>query len=213
MRGSRALLAILGVAILVGGFSAGRLVGELLRNPRTNVIDLLPTPINSAPTMPASDVPGADVVGLARYPGSVRTAYDRAELGGVVVVTAHYLAKASRDQVRAYYLAVFRDAEWQVADLQFSLGRWTFVVESGALRQAMVEIADRGGLVEIRIEAREERPRAPTPPPRPEPRPAITPPPPPPPPDDDDDDDDDDPTDDDAPGGGGTDDDDATDDE
>ena len=200
MTGSRVMIAILAVAILVGGFSAGRLIGQLLAadGARTQ-----PTPTASAvgAAVPDQDQPGRDISGLPRFPGSVRTAYARQATDVVTVTTAAYAVRASRNDVRTFYLQVFTDAGWDVADLGFSLGTWTFVVERPS-RQATVEITGRGETVLILLAVSRTLP-APTPEPTPEPtqRPTPAPPPPPPPPpsdDGDDGDDDDDDTDDDA---------------
>jgi hypothetical protein len=213
MSGTRVMVAILAVAVLVGGFSAGRLIGQLAageRSPRA-VPTLTPSPV----LLPDEDVPGRDVPGLPRYPGSVRTAHGRGADGELIRVAASYLVRAGRNEVRAFYVDAFHAEGWEIVDLGFSSGTWTFVLERPP-RQATVEITSRGDLIEIRLEATRPLPvetpePTPEPTPDPTPRPTPAPPPPPPPPDDDDDGDDgddDDGDDDDGSDDGGPDDDD-----
>lgn len=192
MTGPRVMLGILAVAILVGGFSAGRLIGQLAGAERS----IEPTPSASAwpAELPTEDEPGNEIAGLPRYPGSIRTDYRRQVSPERILISATYAMRASSNDVRAFYVDAFHSEGWEIVDLGFSRGTWSFVLER-ELRQASVEIADLGELVEARFEVARFVPQ-PTPQPtpqsteRPTPVPA-TPPPPPPPPDDDDDDDDD----------------------
>jgi hypothetical protein len=203
MNGTRVMVAILAIAVVVGGFSAGRLIGQLAAGERSPqpVPTIAPSPV----LLPDEDVPGRDVSGLRRYPGSVRTAYGRGADDESVRIAASYLVLAGRNEVRAFYVDAFHADGWEIVDLGFSSGTWTFVLERPP-RQATVEISSRGELTAIHLEVTRPLPEeTPEPTPEPTPRPTPAPPPPPPPPDDDDDDDDDDDGDDDD-GDGGSDD-------
>jgi hypothetical protein len=176
------MLGILAVAILVGGFSAGRLIGQLVSEVQTPAAS--PTPLPSERPIPTVDVAGRDIPTLPRFPGSVRTAYGRDVSDRQRRTVAAYVAAERRTVVRGFYTDVFRQHGWEVVDLAFARGTWTFVVER-AERSATLEIRDDGGHTHVSIEmiVREEpRPRE-----TPRPRPEATPRPPTPPPDDDDD--------------------------
>jgi len=204
MTGSRVMLGILAVAILVGGFSAGRLIGQLAGAERS----IAPTPnaIATPAELPTEDEPGNEIAGLPRYPGSIRTAYGRQVSPERVLTSATYAMRASSNDVRAFYVEAFHAEGWQIVDLGFSRGTWSFVLERGP-RQASVEIADLGELVEARFEVARDVPQStPQPTERPTPVPATPPPPPPPDDDADDDDSDDDDSDDDDSDDGASDD-------
>jgi hypothetical protein len=117
----------------------------------------------------------------------VRTDHVGETDGESVRIAAAYLVQARRDEVRAFYVDAFHADGWEIVDLGFSGGTWTFVLERPP-RHATVEIGTRGELTAIRLEVIRPLPDE-TPEPTREPTPAP-PPPPPPPPDDDDDEDD-----------------------
>lgn len=105
-----------------------------------------------APEMPSEDVPGGDVPGLPRYPGSVRVEHIREDLGDVVATEVEYLTPAEIDDVQDSYRGVLRTGGWYVGDVGFSRGAWTFFVIRDE-REAFIEIKPRGGgLVEIDME-------------------------------------------------------------
>lgn len=64
--------------------------------------------------VPAQDVPGKDISGLPRYPGSVRVSYAREDLEGVVWIEARYVTSTEPDAVREFYRDVFRSEGWEV---------------------------------------------------------------------------------------------------
>jgi hypothetical protein len=111
---------------------------------------------------PSEDVPGEDVPGLPRYPGSVRSEYDREEADDFVETNVGYVATApGLDTVREFYRDTFREEEWSVANAEFSEGTWSFLVTQDE-REALVEFetraGSRGGLVDISIETSEPLP-------------------------------------------------------
>ncbi len=111
---------------------------------------------------PSEDVSGEDILGLPRYPGSVRAEYEREEADDFVETNVGYVATVSGlDTVREFYRDTFREEEWSVANAEFSEGEWSFLVTQDE-REALVEFetrADsRGGLVDIRIELSEPLP-------------------------------------------------------
>jgi hypothetical protein len=190
------MMAILAIAIMVGGFGAARLIAELAR-PEVRATGTPPASVVPI-VLPDRDAPGRDVPGLPRYPGAVRTDFGQGERARATVTRVAYALRGSRNEVRSFYVDAFRERGWQIVDLEFSGGTWTFAIERGQ-RQATVEVASDGGLVQVRLEVTRTLPD-PTPQPTPKPQPPA-PPGPPPPGDDDDDDGDDDDDDDDGEGG------------
>ena len=184
MIGTRVMVAILAVAVVVGGFSAGRLIGQLAAGERSP--QPVPTLTPAPAFLPDGDVPGREVPSLPRYPGSVRTHHERGADGKSIRISASYLVLAGRNEVRAFYVDSFHADGWEIVDLGFSSGTWTFVLERPP-RQGTVEIGSRGELTAIHLEVTRPLPDET---PEPTPEPTRRPPPPPPPPDDDDDDDD-----------------------
>jgi hypothetical protein len=106
-------------------------------------------------TLPKADVPGEDFSDLPRYPGSVRTKYERrVSTAGLILIDTEYVASAELAEVRAFYRGVFRSEGWTVAGLDVTEGEWDFLVTKGA-REAVIEIEIREGLVETEIEVSE----------------------------------------------------------
>jgi hypothetical protein len=171
---------LLAVALIGASAASGAWLAGLAASPETAIESPTPT---AMPQLPRRDVRGRNIADLPRFPGAVRTEYQRGRQGSSVVTELRYLAAAELDDVRSFYRRTFREHGWKVAGLDFTRGEWVFIVSSGR-RVALIEIEPRGPLVEVDIEL-EVQPRAPRPP-------DSEPPPPPPPGDDDDGDDDDD---------------------
>ena len=204
---SRASLALLVAAVLLGGFLLGSTLPELADRTRATPS---PTAVAASPgatARPTADVAGEDLARLPRYPGSVRSEFAITVDERYRLTAVEFLADESLDAVRAFYQGVIAQHGWQRADIGYSAGEWTYVLVDGST-EALIEIEELGGLVEIDLQVSEPiASQTPTPEPaQPAPTPTIAPvaPPPPPPGDDDDDDD----ADDSVGEGGGTDDDD-----
>ena len=178
------MMAILGIAILVGGFSAARLMAGLA-GPEARAT-VTPAASGIPITLPERDAPGRDIPGMPRYPGAVRTEYERRERARATATMVAYVLRAGRNEVRSFYVDAFRERSWEIVDLEFSGSTWTFAIERGA-RHAAVEVTSDGDLVRVQIQLTRTHP-APTPQPTPKPQPPAPPPPSPPPPGDDDDD-------------------------
>jgi len=101
--------------------------------------------------LPEDDVPGVETPGLPRYPGSVRVDFDRWGTAGVVGTDADYLTADPLPRVQRFYRASFVRHGWDVADVTFVQGEWSFLLLRGEI-EATVEIARRGALVEVDIE-------------------------------------------------------------
>ena len=144
---SAAMLA--GVGFGVGWFLSGRQLASAGGGggplPGTTVPE-------HEPTLPSSDVSGKDLPGLPRYPDSVRVDYQREVVEGrFILTTATYEADAKVGEVKDFYRGVFQSGDWKVADLDFSVGTWSFMVIQDR-RQMNLEIAPLGEkLVEVSI--------------------------------------------------------------
>jgi len=207
IRMSRANLALLVALVLAGGVFLGG-VGASLRGPEATPEQppAIGTPAaTTSVRLPAADVDGADIDRLPRYPGSVRTAHEVVREDRYRLTATEYQAEATVDDVRTFYQGIIVDYEWERADINFDHGEWSYVLVDGSV-EALVEIEQFGGLVEIDLQISEPiaTPQPSPAPTAPAPTVAPTAPPPPPPPGDDDDDDGGDDSDD---GDGGTDDD------
>lgn len=137
MNTSRPILAWLVPTLVVAGFIAGWLLNsqrperftELGSQGRTAPSEQTSArPQEPAVRIPSEDVPGGEISFLPRYPGSVRLEYERAQQDGLKIIRVKYLTRDELDAVRTFYRGVFRSREWQVANVEFSDGRWTFLV-------------------------------------------------------------------------------------
>jgi hypothetical protein len=104
----------------------------------------------ATPPIPPADVPGTDLAGLPRYPGSVRVGYRREEAANLAITDVEYVTAVALDHVREFYRGVFRSEGWTDVDARFSEGQWTFFVVSGK-REALVLIETRQSLTNIDI--------------------------------------------------------------
>jgi hypothetical protein len=149
---SALMLALVGFGF--GWFLSGRQIANLKESPGS------PSTISNTTTkpdasLPKADVPGEDFSDLPRYPGSVRTKYERrVSTAGLVLVDTEYVASAELAEVRVFYRGVFRTEGWTEAGLDVSEGEWDFLVTKGP-REAVIEIEFRDGLVETEIEVSE----------------------------------------------------------
>jgi hypothetical protein len=109
------------------------------------------------PSMPEKDVPGANISGLPRYPGSVRIHYRREDLDNVVWTEVRYVTSADVAAVRGFYRDVFRTEGWSVGDVGFSEGAWNFFVIDGE-REVYVELEPRDEIVEVDFVLTEPKP-------------------------------------------------------
>jgi hypothetical protein len=182
--------AVLAVLVIVGGALAGfalaGLSSSVADRPLVDpVLILTPSPA----VLPQSDVSGEDLARLPRYPGSWRTEYQQETQGNSLVTDVGYVTDAELDDVRGFYRRVFREQGWDVAELDFSLTQWLFVVSSGA-ETAIVALKSHEQTVVIDVELEQPLP-APTTAPASMPieQPIVPAPPPPLPPGDGDDDD------------------------
>ena len=126
----------------------GRSVGTSSRMERTGA---KPEGETLSASIPAEDARGEPVPGLPRQPGSVRVGYSEREAGGLILVRAAYLTREGPDAVRRFYRGVFREEEWQVANVEYSDDGWHFLVLRG-VREAGVEVLPRGGGSEVKVE-------------------------------------------------------------
>jgi hypothetical protein len=149
---SALILALVGFGF--GWFLSGRQIANLKEGPGSP-LTISNTTTKPDASLPKADVPGEDFSDLPRYPGSVRTKYERrVSTAGLVLVDTEYVASAELAEVREFYRGVFRTEGWTEAGLDVSEGEWDFLVTKGA-REAVIEIEIREGLVETEIEVSE----------------------------------------------------------
>jgi hypothetical protein len=166
------------------GFAAAGLIPARPESPSS---DSAPAVTMPPAVLPAADAAGEDLLGLPRFPGSVRTAFHREVQGGALVTDVEYVADAELDDVRGFYRVTFRQYGWEVIELDFSLTQWVFLVSMGQ-DVALVAFEAQAATVTIEIELEQPQP-VPTAVPQPSAptAPVVPPPPPPPPPVGDDD--------------------------
>lgn len=192
---SRATLPLVLVAVLVGGVVLGSGVAMFGDDQPSALPTPTPWPSTSPSAddrMPDGDVTGVDLERLPRFPGSVRSEYGVSRDERYRLVAVEFLADATVEEVRAFYLGVIDEFGWSRADVNYAAGTWTYVLVDGRI-EALVEIEEWNGLIEIDLQISE-----PIATPNPDPTPSPTPVPAAPPPapaapgggDDDDDDDD-----------------------
>lgn len=175
----RATLALLFVAVMLGGALLGGMVttvGTASPTPTPGMTAAAAVSPSAAP-MPPADVDGDDLARLPRYPASVRTEFQVSVDEQFRLTVTEYLAAAELDDVRTFYQNVIADHGWQRADIAFSGGEWTYVLVDGA-SEALVEIEETGGLIEIDLQLSEPSAPAPTADPAPPTQQPAAPPPP-----------------------------------
>lgn len=151
---SALILALVGFGF--GWFLSGRQIANLREGPGSPSTTSN-TPAKPDATLPKADVPGEDFSDLPRYPGSVRTKYERrVSTAGLMLVDTEYVTSARLSDVREFYRRVFRTEGWTEAGLDVTEGEWDFLVTK-ADREAVIEIEIRRGLVETEIEVSEPR--------------------------------------------------------
>jgi hypothetical protein len=165
---SRVIVASLALILVLAGF----LAGWALNHQRPERFTETNSPSKTAPSeqtaprtpepvarIPSEDVPGAEISGLPRYPGSVRVEYERGQGEGLKVVRARYLTRDGLDAARGFYRGVFRAEGWKVANVEFSEDRWTFLAVHGD-REAniIIEPHDRD-VTRVDIEVSEPLPK------------------------------------------------------
>lgn len=137
------------VALILAGFLAGWVLAPRSSGGAAEAPALPHATTNVAPG--DEDVPGAEVPGMPRYPGSTRTQYQRADLGDVVATEAEYVTTDEPEDVREFYRGVFETEGWKEADVGFERREISYFVIKGE-REAQVEIEEYGEVTEIEIE-------------------------------------------------------------
>lgn len=156
---SASILALVGFGF--GWFLSGQQIANLREGPGSPSTTSNTTAKPDA-TLPKADVPGEDFSDLPRYPGSVRTKYERrVSTAGLILVDTEYVASAGLADVREFYRGVFRTEGWTEAGLDVSEGEWDFLATKGD-REAVIEIEMRRGLVETEVEVSEPKHAAPS---------------------------------------------------
>jgi hypothetical protein len=149
VRTQLAIAAVLIGATLLIIFVAGYSLGSN-RSEQPGSLELGPIE-----ELPSEDVPGEEVAGLRRYPGAVRVKYESHLLGDQQVSEAGYLVeKGSEFEVGRYYGQRLAEEGWSLEGEDFDAGELVL----GARRseeELLVELEDRGELVEIEMELHE----------------------------------------------------------
>lgn len=144
---------IVGLLLAAVGF-AGGLAWAGWGNPQPAASPTIAVADDGALPTPPGEVPGDDVAGLPRFPGSSRVEYRQVMDGDLMETEVEYVVAGELDVVHNYYRTIFDEQAWKVADLGVYQGEWTFFVLQGE-REALLEIESRGELIEIEIEISE----------------------------------------------------------
>ncbi len=105
----------------------------------------------------ATQVEGADITALPRFPDSARTEYRQGLFGGERVTEVEYVGESPVDDVRRHYAKVFEREAWTVRSVQVLRREWIYTVTSGN-RHATVEIERMNDATEVEIELIEPAP-------------------------------------------------------
>lgn len=107
--------------------------------------------VSSVESVPEEDVPGEDVAGLPRYPGSVRVKYESHDLGDARVREVGYVTEGRLGEVEDFYERRLGENGWSLRGSDFDGGEVGMRAgRDGA--EALVEIEREGGLVGIDVE-------------------------------------------------------------
>lgn len=152
MRVSSILVAAAVFVLVLGGIAIGFALSDLqtrrVQEPQPETTRVAPARVD----LPEEDVPGKEIEGLPRCPGSVRVEHQHERDGALVTRRVRYLARASLDECREFYREVFRSEDWSVANFEVSEAGWHFLVVQGE-REALIDIERLGGgILEIDIE-------------------------------------------------------------
>ncbi len=147
---SRLAAATLAVALLLGGFAAGRVVTTMQLAEPSPRAEGSPTGTGD-PALPVVDVDGDDLDRLPRYPGAVRTEYEIRDGDGVRTILLEYLVASPVDDVRVFYRAMFGEHGWTVADQTVNFGEWIYILVDDSV-EAIVKLESRGDVTEIDID-------------------------------------------------------------
>lgn len=150
------MVALIAVALPLAGFAVGWTLSGGPDWTPTSRSEPAPPPQTEAVSMPGEDVPGEDITGLGRYPGSVRVDYEHEDAGKIISTEVEYLAPADLDAVREFYRDAFRDEGWSVTDVGYAQNTWTFYVVDGE-REVAIEIEPNGDLTEVVLEQTEPK--------------------------------------------------------
>lgn len=94
---------------------------------------------------------------MPRYPGSVRTKYEREDLGGIIATDVEYATTDAQEDVQEFYRDAFEAEGWEEADVGFDRGEIFYVVVKGE-REVQVEVEEHGEFTEVEIEDEEPSP-------------------------------------------------------
>lgn len=99
----------------------------------------------------AEEVPGRELPGLPRYPGSVRSDFRERSVGGLLLTDIRYVAPASLPGVQAFYRETLRAAGWAEVDARFAQDSWTYFGTADA-RELLLRLDQAGDRVLITVE-------------------------------------------------------------
>ena len=175
MKNTVLVVAVFALPLVLAAFTVGwTLSGLHLEGPQASpqsqpVASTLPAEEARPRTVAEEDVPGQDIAGLPRPPGSTRVGYRQERLEGFARTRLEYVTDAAGpDEVRAFYRESFASEGWVVADLGFSPEEWYFFVVKDD-REALVEIntLHKPVVVEIELTDPDETPTVNAPAPQP----------------------------------------------
>jgi hypothetical protein len=103
------------------------------------------------PSLPTSDVAGADFSDLPRMTDAMRVEYKDFLQGQWAVTEVEYLAEAPMTDVQFYYRQAFLNNGWNLLSVDTTGHEWVYAIASG-MREGVVEMEEVDGFVNIEIE-------------------------------------------------------------
>ena len=157
MKNAALIVAVFALPLVFAAFAVGwTLSGLNVDGPRATppsqpVASTSPAEETQPRAVVKEDVPGKDLAGLPRPPGSTRVGYRQELLEGFARTRLEYVTDAGPDEIRTLYRKSFASEGWVVADLGFSPEEWYFFVVKDK-REALVEINTLQKPVVVEIE-------------------------------------------------------------
>jgi hypothetical protein len=146
------------VSFLVGAalvlFGVGYLAGAALSGDEEDAPLIETDERLGSPAIPESDAAGEDLALLPRFPGSVRSSFERGRSGELAITRTEHLVRAPLDDVRRFYRQAFSQNEWLVLEVSYDDETWRFRLRADN-QEGVVQLQAFGEVVQISLEVSE----------------------------------------------------------